>query len=724
MRQIISIIICSFANPQMKSFPYKLLLEVLLLSAFPAGAQTDVLHLKGDVVDTFFSKAVADPYRWMENSGSDSVKQWLEAQKKMTNAEQKLMSSRFSNAVSSIEQRSTFRYQDAEKTGPYYFQMMRSANPYDPSPILYYRENPNDRFEEAFNPNKVSGHNSFTINQWELSDNGKYLAIALSAGGSDWLEIRVRDLDKNMDLKDRVNQVRFSSIVWWHDGFFYTRYPHSDQTAALGGHELYYHKLGKSQDDDELIMVMPSTTGNSPIEFQKTSNEKYLVVNKNQKIGKAWYQMVVLKDLSQGLEDEWKVLVQVPAKDKAFFEVVDYTDSGFIIHTNFKAPHGRVFIAKPDNANHFLEIVPESDKVLKAVTYVHHEIVTLYFTGGEYEVMMFSDEGKILNGIKFDPGIEVAGFKGSPNDSEAIFYMRTFYLPTMVDRYDFKTKKYEPVDKTHVAFDAGDFESEVVHYKSKDGTDVAMYLTYKKGLKRKGNNPVILYGYGGNGVPMTPFYRYSNIMFFENNGILAVPMIRGGGELGAEWHEGGKGQKKQNSFDDFVSAAQYLIDKGYTSKERLAIEGASNGGLLVGAVMTQHPELCKVVIATAGVYDMLRYPKFTGGKYWISEYGDPDKADDFVNLLSYSPLHNVKPGIAYPATLFITGRNDDRVVPLHTYKFLARLQECSSGNSPHILYFEENAGHYGATGYSDLNDQEAFILAFIFTEMNLPLKYF
>ena len=693
-----------------------------LLLVFSAKAQTDVLHLKSDVVDTIFGRAIADPYRWMEHLESDSVKQWLIEQKKLTKAEQKLFSGRMANAAANISSNWAFTFTSEEKTGPWYFQMMMSANPYNPAPVLYYRENTDDHWLEAFNPNEISQHLPHSISHWALSDSGGFLAVGISTAGSDWQEIRVRNLYKQKDLKDRINWVRFSTIVWWHNGFFYARYDSSGQNSALGGQQLYYHKLGDNQAKDELIISTPADEGYSNIEFHKTSNNRYLVVDKNQKIGNNWYQIVAYKDLKEGLDDEWKYIVQVPAKDKAFFKVVDYADSGFIVYTNYKKPFGRVFRADPNIANHFVELVPACDKVIKKVTYVHHELIVTYFTKGRYEVCMFNAEGDIIHNIKVDAGIEIEGFEGAPDDSETIFYERLFYLPTMAERYDFKEQKHEPVNKTKIAFDGGAYMTEVVTFPSKDGTEISMYLTHKRGLKLKGNNPVILFGYGGFGMPITPFYNYSNIIFFDNNGILAVPMIRGGGELGAEWHDAGKKLNKQNSFDDFVAAGEYLIKQGYTSKERLAIEGGSNGGLLVGAVITQHPELCQVAVAHVGVYDMLRFNKFTGGKYWLSEYGSPDNEADFNNLLGYSPVHNVRAGINYPATLLLTGKNDDRVVPFHTYKFLASLQELSGGNNPHVMYFEPEAGHNGATTYSDKIDEEAFILAFIFTEMHLPLK--
>ena len=448
-----------------------------------------------------------------------------------------------------------------------------------------------------------------------------------------------------------------------------------------------------------------------------------MIINKNKKIRGTWYNEVSYKDLAKGLDEDWQPVLQLPAKEKAFYDVVDYVDSGLIIYTNYKTAHGRVLKAKMDEVNHVVELIPGCDKVLKKVTYVHHQLVAIYFTKGQYQVCMFNDNGEAIHRIEFEPGIEVEGFDGKPGDSETIFYERMFYLPTMVERYDFKTQQHESVSKTRITYFGSNYTTQVVNYKSKDGTEISMYLTYKKGLKLKGNNPVILYGYGGFGVPITPFYSYANIIFFENNGILAVPMIRGGGELGQEWHEGGRRLNKQNSFDDFTAAAEFLIAKGYTSKARLAIEGASNGGLLVGAVMTQHPDLCQVVVAQMGAYDMLRFNRYTGGKYWLSEYGNPADVTDFNNLLSYSPYHNVKPGVNYPAALFITGKNDDRVVPFHTYKFLANIQEHSSGNNPHILYFEEQAGHNGATNRADMDDEESFILAFIFTEMHLPINF-
>ncbi|MFI5140234.1 MAG: prolyl oligopeptidase family serine peptidase, partial [Sphingobacteriales bacterium] len=588
---------------------------------------------------------------------------------------------------------------------------------------IYYNKSPDTRYEIAFNPNELNEEYTYTIQSWAVSDSNNYVAVAVSPSGRDWREIRVRDLVKQKDLKDRIDWVKFSNIVWWQDGFFYARFARpsdaNGQTGGLAAQALYYHKLGDSQSDDKLIMST-SADANRTINFYKTAKGRYLIIDKKQKINGIWFDLVGYKDLSQGLYTEWKVISQTPSKDKISFKVIDLVDSSFLLLTNYRAPRNRVVSCDLNSVNHFTEVIPEYDKVLQNVTHVHHELVAVYFTGGRYEAYVFSYNGKILDGLKYDEGIAMHGFQGSPDDSETIYYKNTFYLPPIAYRYNFNTRKSKLVEKTMVYHDLQQYTTQVVKYNSKDGTEIPMYLTYKKGLKLKGNNPVILEAYGGYGIPQTPTYNSSNLVFFDNNGILAVPMVRGGGEMGGEWYEAGRGRHKQNSFDDLTTAAQYLIREGYTTKEKLAVKG----GLAAGVMMTEHPELFQVIVGRNGTFDMLRFNKFTGGKYWLDEYGSPQDSMDFNCLFGYSPLHNVKRNVGYPATLLIAASNDDRVPPLHTYKFLATIQELSAGDAPHVLYFEDDVGHQGDPDFWNRTYEDAFVLSFIFKEMHLPLKQF
>jgi prolyl oligopeptidase len=712
----------------MKIFKYIVVILTCWLLRFSSAAQVDVMHLKSDVADTIFGQIVPDPYRWMEDLNSDSLKQWLKQQQSLANQEEQKFKSRFYNVKDDINKYSAFSTHMWSKEGAWYFNTGGSLNSGLHSPVLYCRKNPGDADEVAFDPNPLNiGKDIYSVSGWSLSGDNKWLAVSLSKSGSDWCRIQIRDMNSFKNLDDKITRVKFSNIVWWREGFFYMRFnkpaDKQEKTAALTGQAMYYHKLGDDQDSDQVIMTVPDEI-NDVLHFKKVGNGRFMVVNRLQKIGGKMYNVVVYKDLQGDLFDEWQVLASSPAKDDIGYDVITAVDSGFLIMTNYNAPHNRVLRYEMDGTNKVSEVIPEKREVLLAVSNVFNQLAACYFGRGEYTIAMFDYAGTIINRIDFPPGTAVHGFRGEPYDSVAVFYENSFYSPQVAYLYHFKERKISLLEPTQVRYDAGKYATRVVVYHSKDGTEVPMYLTCKKGLKITGANPVLLYGYGGFGIPMTPFYNYSNILLFDNGGILAVPMIRGGGELGSKWHLDGARLNKQNSFDDFIAAAEYLEDSGYTNKNRIAIMGGSNGGLLVGAVLTQRPELFHIAVAEMGAFDMVRFNKFTVGRFWSSEYGSPDNPAEFQNLYSYSPLHHLHSGIDYPAALFIAARNDDRVPPFHTYKFLASLQEKTTGNNPHILYFEDEAGHHGYTDYFNRNSLDAFKLAFIFTEMHLPLDLY
>lgn len=712
--------------------PISILIFLFPLHLLRLSAQSQALQYTCNAADTMFGKVISDPYRWMENLYSDSVQDWLDAEEDITKSTREAFGPRLMTARGDIRNHGGQYLRAVEKTGPWYFRIFKDPRFPDQMPFLFYREEDDKNFQApfdprtyklAYDPNIPHDDTKYIITQWSLSDNNRYLAVMVSPVGTDWREIRVHDMESGKDFPDRLRWIKFSNIVWWRNGFFYTRFMRPEkelgQTGKLSGQQLYYHQLGHSQDEDKLIAAA-SGKATETIKFQKTSNDRYLLINLQQKIKGEWSNVIVYKDLEEGLSGELKPVVGATVKSEVMFTPVDFIDSSFVLMTNLGASHNRVVSCPLDTPNIFKEVIPAYDKVLQEVHHIHHELLAVYFTAGKYELHSFDYRGNLLGSTTFGEGIEVHGFSGKPDDTECTFYANTFYMPTVAYRYYFHTHQVKVIHETYINYNQEDYTTTLVKYHSKDGTEVPMYLTYKKGVKITGDNPVLLYGVGVIGQSAKPFFKYSHISLFNNNGILAVPMIRGGDEMGQEWRDSGQRENKQNACNDFIAAAEYLISSGYTSKERLAI--MCNGGSLVGAVLAQRPDLCQVAISRVGTFDLLRFNQFTGGRFWTAEYGSPDDSADFKTLFKYSPLHNLRPNTAYPATLLITADNDDRVPAFHTYKFLATLQKYNSGNKPQILFFEEDAGHNGSFDYIDRNYEDAFTLAFIYSQMNIRLK--
>ena len=706
----------------MKSFSYNFLLLIFLIGPFALFAQSDVQQLNGGVVDSVFDKVIPDPYRWMENPESERVKGWLDEQEKVTNRELGKLWTRYNPISNSIGAHRLLVLPDYEKQGPWYFYKRYGGGP---SQVLCYRKKVYSPPDIAFDPNIYNGKNIYYLTGYRLSDTSRYLAVGITASGSDWHQLHVRDMLTQKMLDDKLEWVRSDRVVWWGDGFFYARFNQpvniNDHTEPLSGHMLCYHKLGDEQNKDDIISLLPDYTNNE-YHFKKDFDGRFLIMGTEAKLKGQLYNIVCYKDLRDGIDADWTTIASVPEKSGVVYRFIDAVDSDFYFLTNFQAPRYRIVkinIKTPDN---FIVVVPQNDKVIKQVSHIHHQLVTVYCNRGLYSAAMYDYKGNKISGISFDTGVVVHGFEGYRDDDEVLYSQNSFFAPSSVFRYDFIKRAIEPTDETAVGFDPTKYTTRLVSYHSADGTEIPMYLTYKKGLKITGNNPVILYGYGGFGSFMTPFLDLTNIIMFENNGILAVPLIRGGGEMGDDWHNDGKRLKKQNSFDDFIAAAEYLIHEGYTNKEKLAIQGEDNGGLLVGAVITQRPDLFKVAVSESGLFDMLRYDKFTAARYWIDEYGATSNKEDFNNLYSYSPLQHVKRGTVYPATLFITDLKDEHIPPFHTYKFATALQSADN-SKPHLLLSADNTSHFGKYQGTEFNFR-AMTLAFIYAQMGLPLNPF
>lgn len=681
---------------------------------------------RSNVVDTFFNVPVPDPYRWLEDPNSQATKNWLQLQEKLT-AKARKKFKQINETEYAFRLHGGARHQGIWRENGYYFSY-GNTDPLNGGSFdngsLYYRKEINEERKLACDPSVFSMKGIVSIGGFALSNDAKYLAVALQTNGSDWRKIRVVKFKQGGVLDDEIDWAKFSNIAWWKDGFFYSRFKDvSRNKLHLEGNtrnQLCYHRVGTPQDSDVVVYSMPDDA-RWIMGYRTLEKDNMLLLKTTEKIGGQWYNILAYKDLNAGLQAPVMQIAVSNEEKEIHYHILDFINGKFIVESDEGAENGHLVTYIKDSVNKPVLLVPQSKSVMKWADKYGNMLVALYFYEGAYELRTFNLDGTLQHKMKFDAGLTPGGFIGDPNDTVLLVYKTAFYYPFVTCLLNLVQNKLELLERTSIRFYTGVYETKMVNYRSKDGTEVPMYITYKKGMQRNGSNPVVLYGYGGYGISVTPFYSFKNVLLFESGGILAVPQIRGGGEKGNKWHNDGKGLKKQNSFDDFIAAAQYLIHSGYTSKDHLAIEGGSNGGLLVTAVLTQRPDLFKAAVSHAGTIDMLRYPKFTGGKFWIDEYGDPNDSMAFANLLAYSPLHHVKAGVAYPATLLIAGDNDDRVPALHSFKFLAELQQKSTGDAPHLLYFEEEAGHSGSQTNDGVIDEEAFVLNFIFQQFGLKL---
>ncbi len=641
---------------------------------------------KGDVVDTYFSESVADPYRWLEDDRSAETAAWVKAENEVT-----------FDYLDKIP----FR-EDLKKQMEKIWNYEKIGAPFKEGDYTYYSKNDGlqnqsviyrkgvDGKEEVFlDPNKFSKDGTTSLGGLDFSEDGSKAAYAISEGGSDWRKVIVMDTKTKTIIGDTLVDVKFSGVSWLgNEGFYYSSYDKpegSELSAKTDQHKLYFHKLGTAQKDDQLVFGKDQKR--RYVGGSVTEDNHYLVITAaNSTYGNELY----IKDLTKANSP----IVRIVDNFETSSSVIESRGTKLFIVTDWKAPNQRIVTVdatnpKPEN---WVDFIPETKNVLSPSTgggyfFAH------YMKDAVSMVNQYDYDGKLIREIKL-PGIGTAsGFSGKKDD-QTLYYSFTNYITAgtiySLDPKDGVSKVYE---KPKVAFDADKFESKQVFYTSKDGTKVPMIITHKKGLKLDGKNPTMLYAYGGFNVSLTPSFSIANAIWLENGGVYAVPNLRGGGEYGKEWHVAGTQMKKQNVFDDFIAAAEYLIENKYTSSDFLAIKGGSNGGLLVGATMTQRPELMKVALPAVGVLDMLRYHTFTAGAGWAYDYGTAeDSKEMFEYLKAYSPLHNVKE-VAYPATMITTGDHDDRVVPAHSFKFAAELQAKNKGTNPMLIRIETNAGH-------------------------------
>lgn len=647
---------------------------------------------KADVVDDYHGAKVADPYRWLEDPDSPETRAWVEAENRLTFAYLEAIPAR-----SAIRRRLTKlwdyeKFGVPSKEGGRYFYSRNTG--LQNQGVIYTTGALDGEAKVLLDPNTLMADGTVALSGLEPSTDGERLAYGLASAGSDWQEWKVRDVATAKDLTDHLRWIKFSSASWTKDGqgFYYGRFPEPKASEDLKGanyhQKLYYHKLGTPQSEDRLVYERPDEK-----EWQfhgtVTDDGRYLVIT-----------------VSKGTDNKYRILYQdLDAKGSKPVELIDNFDHEYAFIDNdgpvfwFKtdndAPRGRVIAVdtRDPAPGKWREVIPQASETLQNVDLVGDRFLASYLKDAHTQVKVFDASGRFVSEVEF-PGIGTAsGFSGKRSDKETFYSFTSFTTPSTVYRYDVSSGESTVFRKPKVDFDPADYETKQVFYPSKDGTKIPMFISHKKGLKLDGKNPTYLYGYGGFNISLTPTFSASSLAWMELGGVYAVPNLRGGGEYGEDWHKAGTKLTKQNVFDDFIAAAEWLIEHKYTSTPKLAIGGGSNGGLLVGACLTQRPELYGAALPAVGVMDMLRFHKFTIGWAWVDDYGSADDAGQFRALHAYSPLHNIKPGTAYPATLVTTADHDDRVVPAHSFKFAATLQAAQGGGNPVLIRIETKAGH-------------------------------
>ena len=668
---------------------------------------------KVDTVDTYFGTEVPDPYRWLEDDRSAETEDWVQRENEVT---------------FSYLEKIPFR-EDLKNRLEKLWNYERLGTPYKEGDFTYfskndglqnqsvvYRQKGDGEPEVFLDPNKFSEDGTTSLAGLSFSKDGSMAAYSISEGGSDWRKILVMNaLDKQI-VEDTLVDVKFSGISWkGNEGFYYSSYDKpegSELSAKTDQHKVYYHKLGTPQEEDVLVFGGTSAQKHRSIYASVTEDDRYLVLSaSNTTSGNKLF----LKDL----QDPESEIVPILEHEDSDGYVIENVGSKLYIFTNLDAPNKKIVTvdaADPAPKN-WVDFIPETENVLSPSTgggYFFAE----YMVDALSKVLQYDYDGNLIREVEL-PGMGSAGgFSGKKEEKELYFRFTNYNTPSSSYKFDVETGAYEQYWKPEIDFDPEQYESKQVFYTSADGTKVPMMITYRKGLELNGKNPTILYGYGGFDISLTPNFSTINAIWMEQGGVYAVPNIRGGGEYGKEWHDAGTKMNKQNVFDDFIAAAEFLISEGYTSPEYLAIRGGSNGGLLVGAVMTQRPDLMKVALPAVGVMDMLRYHTFTIGAAWSYDYGtSEDSPEMFEYLKGYSPLHNIEQGVAYPATLVTTADHDDRVVPAHSFKFAATLQEKHSGANPVLIRIETNAGHGAGTPISKTIEQYADIFGFTLYNM-------
>jgi len=694
---------------------------VLAQSSKAQGRKIDYPESKKvDQVEDYHGTKVTDPYRWLENADAEDTRAWVEAQNKVTFAYLNEIPAR-----EQIKQRLTKlwnyeRYGAPFKEGGRYF--FSKNNGLQNQSVLYTAESLSTEPRVLIDPNTLSTDGTVALSGLAISEDGKLIAYGLSTAGSDWQEWRVRDIATSKDLADTIKWVKFSGASWTRDGkgFFYSRYAEPKEATKLADtnfyQKLYYHRIGTEQSEDVLVYERPDVK-----EFgfsgDVTEDGRYLIINVwkgTEKNSRVYY-----KDLSSKDAQVVKMLDDFDAS----YGFIGNDGTVFWFQTDLGAPRSKVIAIdtrNPDRKN-WKEVIPQAAETLQGVSVINNSFVASYLKDAHTKIKIYGLDGKFAREVDL-PGIGTAGgFGGEREDKETFYAFTGFTTPTTIYRYDMVSGKSTIFRQPKVDFNPGDYETKQVFYTSKDGTRVPMFITHKKGVKLDGNNPTYLYGYGGFNVSMVPNFSVSNVVWMEMGGVYAMANLRGGGEYGEDWHQAGMKLKKQNVFDDFIGAAEWLIKNKYTSPKKLAIGGGSNGGLLVGAAITQRPELFGAALPAVGVMDMLRFHKFTIGWGWVSDYGSSENPEEFKALYAYSPYHNLKPGTCYPPTMVTTADHDDRVVPGHSFKFAAAMQAAQNCANPVLIRIETKAGHGAGKPISKVIEEIADRWGFLVRALDMNL---
>jgi len=675
----------------------------------------------GNQVDDYNGVKIADPHRPLENPDSPESRAWIEAENKITFDFLKTIPER-----DGIKKRltETWDYErfgvPFKEDGQYFFSKNSGLQNQN---VLYTTTNFSDTPRELLDPNLLARDGTIALGGLDITDDARLMAYGLATAGSDWEQWKVREVETGKDRGDLLDWVKFSGASWKKDGsgFFYSRYDKPDEKSKLRSqvynHKLFFHKLGTQQSQDKLIYERPDQK-EWLFNAQVTDDGRYLIVTVQR--GTDPKNRIFYKNLA----DPNSKVVELLDKADAEYDFIDNEGPVFVFRTNLDAPLGRIIsidTGKPLPPE-IHELVPESRDKLEAVSSVGEGFVAVYLKDAHSAVKLFKRNGSSDGEIAL-PGLgTAAGFTGKRKDHETFYSFTSFTTPPEIFRYNFDKRASELLFKPKVKFNPDDYTTEQVFYQSGDGTRVPMFISYKKGIKRDGRTPTYLYGYGGFDISSTPSFSPANLVWMEMGGIYAVANLRGGGEYGEKWHEAGMLHMKQNVFEDFIAAAQYLIDNKFTSTSKLAIGGGSNGGLLVGACMTQRPDLFGAALPNVGVMDMLRFQKFTIGWAWTSDYGNADKPEDFAYLYAYSPLHHIAKGVCYPATFITTADHDDRVVPAHSFKFTATLQVAQACDKPILIRIETKAGHGAGKPTTKIIEETADRWAFLVKEFGMKIS--
>lgn len=686
---------------------------------------------KGEVIDKYKGAekvAVADPYRWLEDDNSEETKAWVQAENKVTF--DYLATIPIRNKVRKrLEELWNYpKYSSPFKKAQYYYFFKNDG--LQNQSVMYRQLGLNGKPEEFLNPNTLNKDGIAALGSTSFSKTGKYFSYTVAVAGSDWQEGYVMETATKKILTDKIQWTKFGGFSWKGDeGFYYSGYDTPDEKSKMSKqnqfNRIFYHRLGTDQKEDLLIY----DDREHPLRYctaRLTEDGRFLIlqVSEGTSGGEIWFI-----DTKNTAQQRFELVIPGFDTDP---DVIDNKGGKLLIRTNDNAPNYKVVMLEPEGPGKedkeaklpkkedWKTIIPEKEMALQGVGTCGGYLFASYLRDASTKVYQYNYEGKLIREIKL-PGIGTAsGFNGEQKDMELFYTFSSFNVPPAIYRYNIATGQSVLFRKTEVKIKTEDFETKQVFFTSKDGTKIPMFLTYKKGMVQNGQNPTLIYGYGGFNIPVTPGFSTSNAFFIEQGGVYAVVNLRGGSEYGEKWHRAGMLDKKQNVFDDFIGAAEFLIKEKYTNSQKLAIRGGSNGGLLVGAAMTQRPELFKVALPAVGVMDMLRFHKFTVGWGWAVEYGNADSASQFPYLYKYSPYHNLKPGVQYPATLVTTADHDDRVVPAHSFKFAARLQEYNAGNNPVLIRIETNAGHGAGKPTSKQIEEATDIWSFVMQNLGMP----